>query len=61
MIRLDFYNTLVMIQSGGMFTHLDIPKVCSHTREVEFDSLQDHVLRGIPVIDDKIAFEYNTI
>ena len=28
----------VMIQGGGMFTRLDIPKVCSHTREVEFVS-----------------------
>ena len=27
-----------MIQSSGVFTHLDIPKMCSHTREVEFDS-----------------------
>ena len=27
-----------MIQEGGMFTHLGIPKVCSHIREVEFDS-----------------------
>ena len=25
-----------------MFTHLGVPKVCSHTREVEFDSQQDH-------------------
>ena len=33
-----------MIQGGGMFTHLDIPKVCSHTNEVEFDSQQDDLL-----------------
>ena len=29
-----------MIQSGGVFTHLAIPKVCSHTREVAFNSQQ---------------------
>ena len=27
-----------MIQGSEVFTHLDAPKVCSHTREVEFDS-----------------------
>ena len=27
-----------MIQSGGMFTHMTITNVCSHIREVEFDS-----------------------
>ena len=34
----NFYDTFVMIQRGGMFTHLGIPKVCSHTRDVEFHS-----------------------
>ena len=29
-----------MIQSSGVFTHLTIPKVCSYTREVDFDSQQ---------------------
>ena len=27
-----------MIQHGGIFIHLVNPKVCSHIREVEFDS-----------------------
>ena len=39
-IGIKFYDTLVIIQSGGVFKHLDAPKVRSYTREVEFDSQQ---------------------
>ena len=33
-----------MMQNGGMFTHQAIPKVCSHTREVEFLILNIYIL-----------------
>ena len=33
-----------MIEGDEMFTHLDIPKVCSHTREIEFDSQQPIIM-----------------
>ena len=36
-IGFNFYDTLVTIQGGGVFT-LEYSRVCSHTREVEFDS-----------------------
>ena len=35
---------LVIVQEGGMFTHLGFPKVCSYTREVEFDSQHQRLI-----------------
>ena len=36
-VGINFYDMLVIVQGGGIFT-LDHPRMCSHTREVEFDS-----------------------
>ena len=40
--NLTFMTHYLRYKGGGMFTHLGVPKVCSDTKEVEFD--YEHIL-----------------